>query len=110
MHYILKNKNKIFFEDCTAFLERFFGFMLKIEPIKYGKRFPKCNSIHTFFCFQQMDIILTDKENRIIKMYPSFKSERIIFPKRNVYYVYELPLNSCKLFSVGDILRIKESN
>lgn len=107
MWYIVKDQNKIFFEDCTTFLERFLGFMLKLEKVKCGKRFPKCSSIHTFFCFQKLDIILTDKENKIIKMYPAFKSERIIFPKKNVYYVYELPLNSCKLFSIGGVLEVK---
>lgn len=106
--YILKDKQKIYFEDCHTFLNRLIGFMLKLEPITVGKRFPKCNSIHTFFMFQPIDIIMTDKNNKIIKMYESFSSEKIILPKKNVYYTYELPLNSCKLFTINETLNIKE--
>lgn len=106
--YIQKNNKKIYFENCTTFLDRLIGFMIKIEPISTGKRFPKCNSIHTFFMFQPIDIIMTDKNHKIIKMYESLSTEKIILPKKNVYYTYELPLNTCKLFTINEILNIKE--
>ncbi|MCI8567953.1 MAG: hypothetical protein HFG48_01385 [Bacilli bacterium] len=106
--YIQKNNKKIYFENCTTFFDRLIGFMIKIEPISTGKRFPKCNSIHTFFMFQPIDIIMTDKNHKIIKMYESLSTEKIILPKKNVYYTYELPLNTCKLFTINEILNIKE--
>lgn len=84
--------------------------MFEIEPIIVGKRFPKCNSIHTYFMFQRIDVIMTDKDNKIIKMYPNLKSERMILPKRGVYYTYELPLGTCDNYKIGDILKIKETN
>ena len=108
MYYILKDNKKIYFEDCTNFFDRLIGFMLRFEPITTGKRFPKCNSIHTFFMFQKIDVILTDKNNKIIKIYKSFKTERVIFPKKDVYYIYELPVNSIDSFKVGEILQIKK--
>lgn len=106
--YILKNKEKIYFDDCITFFDRLVGFMLKFEPITTGKRFPKCKSIHTIFMFQPIDVIMTDKNNKIIKMYEALATERIILPKKNVYYTYELPLNTCKLFTIDETLNIKE--
>ena len=107
--YLLCNKNKIKLEECTTFLSRLKGFMFQIEPITTGKRFPKCRSIHTYFMFQKIDVIMTDKDNKIIKMYPNLRSEKTIFPKRKVYYTYELPLGTCKNYEIGDTLKIKES-
>lgn len=106
--YILKNNHKFYFEDCIIFFDRLLGFILKLDKITIGKRFPKCNSIHTFFMLQNIDIIMTDKNNKIIKMYENFKPERIIFPKKNVYYTYELPLGSCKHFEIGETIVIKK--
>ena len=105
--YLLYNKKKLEIEDCTTFGSRLKGFMLQKKPIEKGKRFPKCNSIHTFFMFQQIDVIMTDKNNRIIKIYPHFKKRRIILPKKNIYYTYELPINTCQHYQLGDYLKIE---
>lgn len=106
--YLVCNKKRIKIEDCTTFFKRLRGFMFEINPIETGKRFPKCNSIHTYFMFQRIDVIMTDKDNKIIKMYPNLKSERMILPKRKVYYTYELPLGTCKNYKIGDVLKVKE--
>lgn len=104
--YIKDKNNKIYFEDCTTFFKRLIGFMFKIKKIETGKRFPKCNSIHTFFMFQNIDVIITDKDNKIIKIYPNLRPNRIILPKKNVYYTYELPTNIITNYHIGDILKI----
>lgn len=106
--YLICNKNVIEFEDCTTFLSRLKGFMFQLRPIEKGKRFPKCNSIHTFFMFQKIDVIMTDRDNKIIKMYPNLRSERMILPKRKVYYTYELPLGTCRNYEIGNALKIEE--
>lgn len=108
--YLQCNQNKIEIEDCVAFFSRLKGFMFQSSPIQIGKRFPKCNSIHTFFMFQKIDVIMTDKMNKIIKMYPNLKTNKIILPKKDVYYTYELPLETCKYYQIGDYLKIKESD
>lgn len=108
--YLSCNEKKIRIEDCTTFCKRLIGFMFQKKEIKDGKRFPKCNSIHTFFMFQKIDVIMTNKNNKIIKMYPNLKSWRILFPKKNVYYTYELPLETCKHYIIDDILIIKETD
>lgn len=107
--YLICNKEKIEIDDCTTFLKRLIGFMFQFKTIKIGKRFPKCNSIHTCFMFQKIDVIMTDKNNKIIKMYPNLKSEKIILPKKDVYYTYELPLGTCNNYKISDVLKIKET-
>jgi len=76
---------------CTKFIDRFMGLMFKkqITPLC----FPKCNSIHTFFMLKPIDIIMTDKNNKVIYIYRNLKPFRIIFPKKNVYFTYEFPIN-----------------
>lgn len=108
MYLICKNK-KIKIEDCISFKDRLIGFMFKKDKITIGKRFPKCNSIHTFFMMQEIDIIMTDKNNKIIKMYKNFKPWKIILPIKNVYYTYELPVNTCKYYNIEDYLKEKRA-
>ncbi len=106
--YLLCNQKKIEIEDCVSFWARLKGFMFQKKKISQGKRFPKCNSIHTFFMFQAIDVIMTDQNHRIIKMYPSLKPMRILWPHQHVYYTYELPIGTCQDFQVHSILKINE--
>ena len=76
--------------EYTSFSKRFLGFMFQKKKPNYGICFPKCNSIHTMFMFQSIDIIMTDKEKNILYM-KTIKPWKIIFPKKNVYYTYEFP-------------------
>lgn len=105
--YLLYNKKKIDIDDCTTFKDRLIGFMFNKKTIIRGKRFPRCSSIHTFFMFQSIDVVMADKNNKIIKIYQNLKPNRIIFPNKKIYYVYELPLGSTKGFKIGNILDIE---
>lgn len=105
--YLINSKDKIIIEECNTFGKRFKGFMFEKKKIITGKRFPRCNSIHTFFMFQNIDIIMTNQNNQIIKMYPNLKKERIILPKKHVYYTYELPLDTCNHYQIGEYLKIE---
>ena len=84
--------------------------MFKIKKINYGLCFPKCNSIHTFFMFQTIDIIMTDKNNKILHLYPNFKPNKIILPKKDVYYTYELPINYITNLKINDYFNKTNSN
>ena len=106
--YVVIGKKKIKVEECKGFLNRLKGFMFKLDPIKEGLRFSKCSSIHTYFLFQNIDVIMTDKEHNIIKLYPNLMSERIILPKRKVYYTYELPVGSIQNLKIKDKLKVIE--
>ena len=53
------------------------------KNINYSLCFPKCNSIHTFFMFKNIDVIMTDKDYNILYMYKNLKPFRIVLPKKN---------------------------
>lgn len=105
--YLVNPKRKIILQECNTFGKRFIGFMFHKRKITTGKRFSKCNSIHTFFMFQEIDVIMTNRNNQIIKMYPNLKKGRIILPQKFVYYTYELPINTCKYYQIGHYLKIE---
>lgn len=107
--YLVINNKQIKVNKAIRFRDRLKGFMFRLEPITEGLLLEKCKSIHTYFMFQPIDVIMTDKNNKIIKLYPKLKSEHIILPKRHVYYTYELPPNSISDLKIGDILKIEKS-
>lgn len=87
-------KLKINVIKCTTFKKRLLGFMFEKKLIKSGLLFEKCNSIHTFFMYQPIDIIMTDKENNIVYIKEAFKPNHIIWPIKKAYATYELPIGS----------------
>ena len=86
------NKLDINIKICNKFYDRLLGLMMK-KNINYGLCFPKCNSIHTFFMLENIDVIMTDKNYNILYIYKNLKPNKIILPKKNVYYTFELPAN-----------------
>jgi len=81
--------------------DKFKGLMFK-KDFDYGVRI-RCNGIHTFFMFENIDVVLTDKENKIIKVYYNLKPNKIILPKKNVYYTYEFPTGYINDLMTGNI-------
>ena len=67
------------------------GFMFKKDKINYGLLLNNCNSIHTLFMKQKIDVIMTDKNDNILYYYQNLKPFRIIFHKKKVKKIYELP-------------------
>ncbi len=94
--YILKNPFK-----------RFMGFMFK-KNINYALCFPRCNSIHTFFMKENIDVYMTDKNNKILYIYKNLNKNKIILPKKNIYNTYELPVNIIDL-KINDYIKIKDN-
>ncbi len=78
--------------ECINFYSRFMGFMGK-KNINYALFFNHCNSIHTFFMKENIDVILCDKDNNILYYYNNLSRNKVILPKKNVSKVYELPVN-----------------
>ena len=100
---IILDKKELELKDCTKFKDKLFGFMFK-KNIDYALRF-KCKSIHTFFMRKNIDVIVTDKNNKILYIYPNFSHNKIII-KKDAYYFYELP-NNANTYSINDILILK---
>lgn len=106
MYLKIKNR-KIKIIKLDSFWKRFKGLKFVLEPIDYGVMFPKKKTITTDFLCQRVDIILTDKNNKILYMYNDFPSEKRIWPKRKVYNIYFLPVGTVKNFKVNEVLPIK---
>lgn len=87
------NKKSIEIKIYNSFLKKLIGLMFK-RNFKYGICIENCNSIHTFFMKENIDIIMTDKKYNVIYVYNNLKKNRIILPKKNVYYTFELPSNT----------------
>ena len=91
---ILIDSREFVLKEADSFIKKLIGLSFK-KNIDYVLRF-RCNGIHTFFMREKIDIILTDKNNNILYQYNNFKKNRILLPKKNVYYTYELPGGSLK--------------
>lgn len=101
---IKNNKNEIEIKICKNIFNRFLGLMFK-RNFNYGLCFPKCNSIHTFFMKEEIDIIMTDKNFKIIYIYKNLKPNKIILPKKNVYYTFEIPTNKFN-FKINEKIKV----
>ena len=103
--YVLIGKKKYDLINCDTFYSRFKGLMFT-KCFDYCMRFNKCNSIHTFFMSTDIDVVMTDRDDKVLYVFKCVKPWRIILPKKNVYNVYELPSGSIttniKKVKVGD--------
>lgn len=88
--------------EYRSFWQKFKGLMFQ-KNINYGIKL-RCNGVHTFFMKENIDIILTDKNNKILYVYQNIKPNKIVWPKKHVYYTYELPINNNLNYQIGDIL------
>ena len=78
--------------ECKSFFTRLKGFMFK-KNIDNALLFNKCNSIHTFFMKENIDVIMCDKDNNILYYYKDLGKNKVILPKKNVRKVFETPSN-----------------
>lgn len=97
---------KIKVYEAKTFKQRFFGLMFK-KNINYCLLFKKCNSIHTFFMKEKIDVVMTDKNNKVLYIKKNMKKNRIILPKKGVYNTYEFPNNFIKDLEINETLKIK---
>lgn len=86
---------------CTSFKDRLIGNMFRKDIIDMC--FPKCNSVHTFFMRNPIDIYMTDKSYKILFIFKNVKPYKIILPKKNVFYTIETKINKYN-YQVNDIL------
>lgn len=103
---LIYNNNELKIIEYKSFINKFIGLMFKKENINYGIRLNNCNSIHTFFMKQNIDICITDKNNKVLFLKENLNKNRIIKPIKNGYYTYELPLNTAKYFKIDNFINI----
>ena len=106
MMVLYYNNKKISIIECKSFISRLKGFMFK-EKINHALLFNNCNSIHTFFMKSNIDVIMCNKDNKILYYYNNLSKRKIIFPKKNVYKTIELPVNYFN-FKINDYVRMME--
>lgn len=92
-------------KEANTFYKKLKGLMF-IKDFNYILKI-KTNGIHTFFMKTSIDVLLTDKENKILHIYKNLKPNKIILPKRKVKYTYEMPVNYIKNIKIGDYLNLK---
>lgn len=97
--------NNIKVKECNNFFNRLKGFMFT-KNIDKVLCFPKCNSIHTIFMLKPIDVVMTDKNFKILYIFKNVKPYRIILPKKNVYYTFELPINKFN-FKINEKIKVK---
>lgn len=90
--YLKYDNKKIKLIECKTFYTRLKGFMFK-KNIEHSLLFNKCNSIHTFFMKEKIDVIMCDKNNTILYYYKNLDKNKVILPKKNVSKVFETPAN-----------------
>ncbi len=102
------NKKKINIEKIDGFFNRFKLLKFKLEKLENGYLLTKRKWLSTYLYCQKVDVIMTDKDNTILYLYPNLKSEAIIYYKRKVYNTYILPLGIANHLEKGKILKIEK--
>ena len=91
--------------ECKSFFSRLKGFMFK-DKIENALLFNRCNSIHTFFMRENIDVIMCNRDNLILYYFNDLPKNKIIMPKKNVYKTIELPVNFFE-FQVNTKIRME---
>lgn len=100
---ILIGNDKIDLVIAKSFSKRFFGLMFKRKVVDYCMMFPNCRSVHTFFMFQNIDIVFTDKNDIITGIFLNIKPNRIICGKGKNAYEFKAFL--ARSFNIGDKIK-----
>lgn len=103
---LLLNNSEIEIKRYVNFKDKLLGLMFK-KNLNYGICLENCRSIHTFFMKENIDIIMTDKKYKVLYIFNNFKQNRIVLPKKSVYYTFELPSNT-NTYQISDKLILKK--
>lgn len=106
--YLLINKEKLEIKEAINFKDRLFGLIGKTN-ITYGMLFPKCNSIHTFFMKENIDVIGLDKNNITIYKYENLPENQIIKIDNKLAdtNILELPQGYGKYIRINEKINFK---
>lgn len=104
--YLKINKKKLEIVELSTFSQKLKGIKFLLEPIDYAIKFPNRKWITTVFLCQRVDIVMTDKDENIKRIYKNVKSEKYFFPKLKVSNIYFLPLKTAQDLKIGEKLKI----
>lgn len=107
--YILTNKKKYNIVIADTYYKRLTG-LIGYKNIDFGMLFKKCNSIHTFFMKENIDIIGLDEMNKVIYKYENLDKNRVIRINYDIKKtsILEMPALSTKKIKLGTIINFRE--
>lgn len=107
MYILIKNK-KLNIKEAITFKDRLYG-LIGRKNIDYGMLFNRCNSIHTFFMKENIDIIGLNQHNVVIYKYENLGINRIITIHNKIINtkILELPQGYAKFIKMNDTLYFK---
>lgn len=107
--YLKTNKNKYEIITADSFYKRLTGLIGKTN-INYGMLFPKCNSIHTYFMKENIDIVGLDENHEVIYKYEDLGKNKVIKINHEAKKtsILELPRYASKKIKIGSILLFNE--
>lgn len=80
---LLYNNKDIDLYECKSFFSRLKGFMFT-RNIDKALLFDRCNSIHTFFMKENIDVIMCDNDNNILYFYRDLPKIKLYFLKKEL--------------------------
>ena len=104
--YLKVNNIKVPIKIKTEFSDRLKAFRFKFDEVEYALCFPDKRKINTYFYCLKFDIIMTDKDNVILNIFPSTATEARFKGKRKVFYTYIFPCGIADYYGVGDKLDV----
>lgn len=104
--YLKINKVKLPIEIKTSVKDKLKSFRFRLTDIEEGICFPKKRRINTYFYYQRVDLIMTDKDNKILTIFKNVPSERRYKGKKGTYFLYVFPVGVSDFYELGDILNI----
>ena len=105
--YLKLNNKKIEVYELTTFWERFKGLKFNLQKLDYILKYPNKFGFSTIFICQNIDIIETDKNDKVLYIHKNIKPEKYIFPKLKVKNIYLFPKDYSDYIKINDILKIK---
>jgi hypothetical protein len=104
--YIKINGKQLKLEERNSFKDKLISLKFNFNKLDYAIKFTNKKYINTVFFVQRVDIVLTDKDDKIIYLEEDVRSEKYYIHKKGTANVYLLPLGSVKYLAIGDIIKI----
>lgn len=97
--------------EAKSFYQRLKGFM-GVSPIQHGMLFRNCNSIHTFFMKENIDVIGLNEQDQVIYIYRNLPKNQIVRVQgeSKKTSILELPKDTSKHIKMGSVLFFKNED
>lgn len=93
-------------EVADGWWSRFKGLQFRRSlPAGTGLLLVPCPSVHTFFCRFPIDLVLLDRQGKVIGVRRNVRPWRIVWPVKGTYAILELPALTT-IVADGDVLRL----